>query len=136
MGTPFRTVVTVAYSNEDDERCRVDGCTGEPRWRWWNGMGAFAGYCNDHAREQLKDSSEFYGKPITRPEDVSDGYVLPAGIQPLGSSFPTIRTKEAFDMYLESEGERPRLCRTSYCNNLLNDCETHAKTASETGTKP
>lgn len=129
-------VVTVTDTSEEDERCRIDGCAGEPRWRWWNGMGAFAGYCDDHAREQLNDSDEFYGKPITRPEDVSDGYVLPAGIQPLGSSFPTIRTKEAFDTYLESDGERPRLCRTSYCNNLLNDCEVHDESASETQSKP
>jgi hypothetical protein len=97
-------------------------------------MGAFAGYCDDHAREQLDDDAG-YREPITRREDVSDGYVLPAGIQPVGRSFPTLRSKGAFDTYLSSDGERPRLCRTSYCSNLLSECDIHGKDSADSSPK-
>lgn len=110
-----------------DERCQSDGCESDGGWRWWNGKGAFGPYCDSHAREELEsaDRSPAYKTPITRREDVSDGYVLPAGIMPVGGRFPVLRTKEAFDIYLETSGERPRQCRTSYCNNLLSECSIH-----------
>lgn len=109
----------------ETETCRNEGCNGDGKWRWWNGMGAFAPYCDDCARDELEDRSDFTGSEITRAEDVDGVYALPAGIQPVGESFPTIRTKEAFDTYLKTDGKEPRQCRTSWCGNILTDCEYH-----------
>lgn len=111
-----------ALDINSDEECRTDGCDGKGRWKWWNGKGAFAAYCDDCAREQLDYSDR---SPITRREDVSDGYVLPAGIQPVDSMFPTIRTKRALDAYIETGGERPRQCSVSYCSNSEEQCDIH-----------
>lgn len=125
--------MVVKMSSEDNESCRVDGCDGEPRWRWWNGKGAFAGYCDEHAREQLDEEDRC---PITRREDVSDGYVLPAGIQPHDTSFPTIRTKDAFDTYLETDGEMPRQCDVAWCSKTRKQCghDGDAKLRADGGT--
>lgn len=110
------------------DTCRTDGCEAEGRWRWWNGMGAFGPYCDDHARDQLDDENRC---PITRREDKERQYrrtnravVIPAGLQPVGSSYPTIRTKGAFDTYLETDGEEPWQCTVGWCSRLQTEC-TH-----------
>lgn len=110
----------------DTERCTREDCDEIGRWRWWNGLGAFGPYCNTHAREQLSDSDRC---PITRREDKELQYrrtnravVIPAGIQPVGSSYPTIRTKKAFDRYLETDGDEPHQCDVSWCSNLESEC--------------
>lgn len=106
-------------------QCGVDGCDEPGPWGWWNGMGLFAPYCDEHAREQLKSDPEAYVDPITWAEDVGDVGVVSAGIRPREARFPTIRTKEAFDLYLESDGDGPRMCSVFWCGELDRDCGGH-----------
>ena len=118
------------------EQCSRSGCEEEANWRWYNGKGAFGPYCDGCAREQLE--SEHF-QPITRQEDVSGTYVISAGIQPVGSMFPTIRSKQAFDIYLRTNGEKPRQCEESYCSNLRRQCDIHGEETelrADGGTRP
>lgn len=119
----------MSKSGSGKERCSRDECDGEGRWRWWNGMGAFGPYCDDHARDQLDDQNRC---PITRREDKARQYrrtnravVIPAGLQPAGDTYPTIRTKYAFDRYLETDGREPTQCEISWCSKLEGEC-SHA----------
>lgn len=110
---------------DGDRQCNKSGCEEEANWRWFNGKGTFGPYCNGCTREQLESK---HPRPITRQEDVSETYVVSAGIQPIGSMFPTIRSKQAFDIYLNTNGEGPRQCGESYCSNIRKQCDIHGET--------
>jgi hypothetical protein len=71
-------------------------------------------YCDEHIREKLDSESDrsfpSYRDPITTKENVtrlpSGVAIIPAGAQLLDSSFPTIRSQEAFDQYLQTGSDR------------------------------
>lgn len=96
----------MASEDATDDRCN---CGADAEWTWFNGMGAMGRYCNEHAREELPDDLPEYKDAITTEENVTllrgrTAIIPGGGVKPLGSTYPVIRSKEAFDQYM-SEGE-------------------------------
>lgn len=71
-------------------------------------MGAIGRYCDTHAREDLDPEARLpaYSDPVTTESDLRGRrvVVIPGGgVKPLGERTPVLRSKEAFDAYLEGE---------------------------------
>lgn len=66
-------------------------------------------WCTEHIREKLdpEDNLPEYQDPVTTKENVTTlqngSAVIPAGARPRGRAFPTIRTKEALDRYVNTD---------------------------------
>lgn len=95
----------------ETETCQKNGCENDARWTWHDGMWAGGYYCNECIRAKLDSENDWgwpeYRDPITTAENVTrlrdETVIIPAGAQPLKSRFPTIRSQEAFDEYVNAE---------------------------------
>lgn len=89
------------------ERCT---CGAVAEWTWFNGMGVMGRYCDDHARDELPDEASLpsYKNPITTKQNATmlrgRTVIIPGGgVKPLDSTYPVVRSKEAFDRYADAE---------------------------------
>ena len=94
-------------STGDTDRCK---CGAVAEWTWFNGMGAMGRYCREHARDELpnEDSLPSYTDPITTNENVTllrgrTAIIPGGGVKPLGSTYPVVRSKEAFDRHVHPD---------------------------------
>lgn len=94
---------------DDTERCE---CGVVAEWTWFNGMGGMGRYCPKHARDELPNEASLpsYKDPITTDENVTllrgrTAIIPGGGVKPLGSTYPVVRSKEAFDRYVGTNAD-------------------------------
>jgi hypothetical protein len=102
-------------SGEGDETVKCQRCGSPAEWRWHDGRWSGGAFCSECIKDELETEASLPDRrdSITTAENVTTidpsaphrdpVRIIPAGAQPIGETYPVVRTVEALEQ-VTSEG--------------------------------